>query len=224
MTPLGDKGAISTNTTVHTHTAPQPLKKIGIKRQSTSSEQHCGVLHCHQCSGCPKYPGVMVRPKQNNFYMCLGSPCSVRISLQRREMISARMYFCNDSQGSEQGNDPIKAAGSVPAPPLQALTAQSPLVDPCWPHTQAACDAQLLLPLPVPLSSCGRIQLAKQTATREERAKSAEVSPRFTSFPLAEVVCSLYFTSPRRLGKVESCPDCLSTSVQALGTTSTLQV
>lgn len=139
-------------------------------------------------------------------------------------MISARMYFCNDSQGRERGIDPIKAAGSVPAPPLQALTAQSPLVDPCWPHTQAACDAQLLLPLPVPLSSCGRIQPAKQKATREGSAKSAEVSPRFASFPLAEVVCSFYFTSPTRVGKAESCPDWLSTSVQALRTTSTSHV
>lgn len=120
--------------------------------------------------------------------------------------------------------NPIKAAGSVPAPPLQALTAQSPLVDPCWPHTQAACDAQLLLPLPVPLSSRGRIQPAKQKATREGRSKSAEVSPRFASFPLAEVVCSFYFTSPTRVGKAESCPDRLSTSVQAVGTTSTSHV
>lgn len=118
---------------------------------------------------------------------------------------------------------PNKSSSLSPAPPLQALTAQSPPVDPCWPRMQATCDAQLLVPPPVPLSSCGRIQPAKQTATTREDSQVNRGSQRFTSFPLAVVVYSFYFNSPRRVGKEESCSDWLSiTLVQAVKTISTL--
>lgn len=106
---------------------------------------------------------------------------------------------------------------------MQALTVQSPLVDPCWPHMQATCDAQLFVPPPVPLSSCGRIQPAEQTATTREKSQVNTGSLRFTSFPLTEVVYSFYFNSPGRVGKDKSCSDRLSTtSVQLVKTISTL--
>lgn len=88
---------------------------------------------------------------------------------------------------------------------------------------QATCDAQLLVPPPVPLSSCERIRPAKQTATRREESQVNRGSLRFTSFPLAEVVYSFYFNSPRRVGREESCSDWLSTTlVQVVKTISTL--
>ena len=87
---------------------------------------------------------------------------------------------------------------------------------------QATCDAQLLVPPPVPLSSCGRIQPAKQTATTREESQVSRGSLTFTFFPL-EVVYPFYFNSPRRVGREESHSDWLSTTlVQVVKTISTL--
>lgn len=140
------------------------------------------------------------------------------------------MSFCIESQGRGHGNDPPgtsltqqKQQSLSPALLLQALTAQSPLVDPCWPHMQATCDAELFVPPPVPLSSCGRIQPAEQTARTGEKSQVNTGSLRFTSFPLTEVVYSFYFNSSRRAGKEKSCSDWLSTTlVQLVKTISTL--
>lgn len=198
------------------------------------------VLHCCQCPRCPEHLSAMLTAEQNHFHVCLDSHCFTRTSQKRWErhltwiplnlLKSAWMSFCIESQGRGHGNDPPgtsltqqKQQSLSPALLLQALTAQSPPVDPCWPHMQATCDAELFAPPPVPLSSCGRVQPAEQTARTGEKSQVNTGSLRFTSFPLTEVVYSFYFTSSRRAGKEKSCSDWVSTTlVQLVKTISTL--